>query len=221
MGEKKRIKEFLNKTIYANNPVHGTTPIHHKTRIALKLTMEEYCMAHLVEKVNAENKVLDYERVYTNIGIKETEEVDRIVKSLFEKKILKKVGGLPVVTAAWTEAHRVSLDENFEKFWSPAYDRSWTGSKPLAKERYSQLLENVSHDYLLAQKLAYFSYLKLAENAFRHTMQASEFLHPKYERYAEDWAKQSEEIVSRRNGGGRKEVVGESTMTGEQQREMF
>jgi hypothetical protein len=188
MAKNKKFQKFIDSALYKSCPVHSTSYIQHKVRVALGITNDEYILASLIQKLDEQDKDYTYDRIYNHIGMDE-ETVNACANNLALKKLIRTDDEKKriIVTAVWLDAHQSQNDENFEKFYDQAYGKTWPGSKPLARETYDITVAKVGYEYLLEQKLAYFKFLSLPDNAFRGTMQAVEFLSPKAERYAEDW----------------------------------
>lgn len=196
--EQKKLNGFVNEAINKKNPVHGMTPMFHRVRYALKLTMEEYAVAHLIFDLENRAKEIIYARFMSYLGMEDIDEINRIIKSLQDKKIIKFIDGVPTVTAAWTELHNENTNEQFEIFWHNSQGRTWPGSKQLAFQRYIEAAKLHDFQYLLDQKKAYFALLNAPGNEFRNTMQASEFLNIKNERFRENWSEQLDELLTRK-----------------------
>lgn len=221
MAKNKKLATFIESALFKSNPVHSTSFIDHKVRTSLELTNDEYVLASLIEKLEKQEKEYNYDRIYNHIGM-DPDMVNFCSASLLKKKIIRvdKEKERIVVGALWIDAHKSIENENFEKFYDSAYGKSWPGSKPLAKEAYMSAVAKVGHEYLLQQKLAYFKFLVAPENKFRQTMQASEFLSAKSERYAENWEDYLAELPSQKAIKG-EENVKPSSFTIEKKRKLY
>lgn len=196
-SEKKTLTNFIDKSISKLNPVHGITTVYHRVRHEFKITMEEYCVVALIEELTLRNKELIYERFMSYIGMEDTKQIDQIIIRMVSCGLLEMKEGTPMVTKKWTNSHNKDRNEQFEIFWHSSQGRSWPGSKPLALQRYIETASIHGDAFLLEQKKAYFDYLNCPGNEYRATMQASDWLNIKMERFKEDWRMQTLELLKR------------------------
>ena len=181
------------------DPVIGTTMILHKPRTKLGLTLGEYTVAKLIEYCETNNKELTGERAFLHIGI-ETEDLVEYIDSLINQGIARwNEGDLhPILLLKWHKIHSEAISEQFDRFWEKEYGIRWGGSKAQARQKFDILMKEIDFAYIMAQKRAYFMFLCLPENDWRHVMGGAVFLGKTDKRYSENWAVQLKEAGAKR-----------------------
>lgn len=180
---------------------NGITIINHRIRLKLGLTMEEYAMLDFIHnKCFLQNKDFTFERIERYTGL-DKDQAAKVIYELNARGMIYKKEGKIHVSNQWAEKHGQETDDAFEIFWQKEENKSWPGSKKVAKTLFMKLLDlGITTEFLIARKRAYFDYLRQPEASYRQTMMATVFLNEKTERYNEPWEDYTAELKGKRNG---------------------
>ena len=212
------------------NDVHGTSVIDHKLRVKMGLMMVEYVMLDFIHRVTIQKKAIDYGRIRRWTGLTDANEIRRIIGVLENKGLIivedliedgKAKRRIKGVSRKFQNICHTKEDDDFETFWSPAFEKKWTGSKQEAKKLFQVACSKFGASHVLNQKFNYFKFLSLPENAYRSVMMATVFLNMTKQRFNEPWDEYLATSIEKTNLLQTHEVVKPSTTTLEDHEKAF
>lgn len=123
----------------AHAGVKGITSIHHKLRLKLNLSFEEYCLVDFFHGWNNKypDKKVTFDDILKATGMYDRAILNTTISGLYDRKILHKAFN-PMPCKDWQ--NWFDHDEAFEKLWE-TFDRK--GNKAQALKVYRQVVKQV------------------------------------------------------------------------------
>lgn len=126
--------------------VHGFSVINHKIRISLNLTMTEYAVALYLEDNLKNPKILDPDKVWRDLGLRN---INKVIQLLINDKVLKSADPI-VFSEIWTA--QFNKTEQFDRLWEIFLRK---GNKEKSKILFSKVIREVEVSELLKAATAY------------------------------------------------------------------